>query len=87
MDEVGSKWLASAVLVAAVAVIAVFVVGGEDEHTDTSSAADVRSGGINDLRAAVPNRPDKPDRPDWSRKPERLYKSGGPGWGPDHRGP
>ncbi len=86
MDEVGLKWLASAALVAAVTVITVFVVGGEDEHTDATSAADLQSGEINDSRTAVANRPDKSDRPGWSRKPERLYKRGGPGWALDHRG-
>ncbi len=96
MSEAAAKWLAAVVLVAAVAVFAIFVGGGEGNGTNADSVAKVWSGEVGDPPAAALNHPDMTDKGDWpnrrhwpdsrywSGKPDRAGRpgrSGGPGWG------
>ena len=102
MSEAAAKWLAVAVLVAAVAVFAIFVIGGEGNDTDADSVSKVWSGEVDDPPAAALDHPDMTDKRDWPNrrhrsdsrhwfdKPDRAGRpggSGGPGWGLDHQRP
>ena len=61
MSEAAAKWLAAVVLVAAVAVFAIFVVGGEGNDTNADSVAKVWSGEVDDPSAAILNHLDIAD--------------------------
>ena len=102
MSEAAAKWLAVVVLVAAVAVFAIFVIGGEGNDTDADSVAKVWSGEVDDPPEAAldhphmtdkrdwPNRRHRSDSRHWFDKPDRAGRpgrSGGPGWGLDHQRP